>query len=48
MAFSDYARLVRSTRRRTSMRPAPHDLVDENFIFTHGVTPSQLFARFGA
>ncbi len=48
MAFSDYARLVRSANRRAAMRPAPGQVVDENFVFNHGVTPAQLFARFGA
>ena len=48
MSFSDYARRVRAVNRRAGMRPVAHDLVDENFVFQHGVTPAQLFARFGA
>lgn len=48
MAFSHFARLVRNAHRRASMRPAPHDLVDDDLVFEHGLTPAQLFARFGA
>ncbi len=48
MSFSDYARRVRAANRRAGMRPVAHDLVDENFVFQHGVTPAQLFARLGS
>ncbi|NND83660.1 MAG: hypothetical protein HKN46_00765 [Acidimicrobiia bacterium] len=46
MSFRDYARLIRTSARRAAPQRSPHDLVSENFVFTHGLTPSQLFGRF--